>query len=242
MRAYPSTINARAGADAVLTVHALRRDGFEGEIDLALMDPPAGFSLSGAVIPAGQDHVTITVRLPVQPRDEPWHLRMAGVASIDGRRIGHQARPADDQMQAFAYHHLVPAQELMVLAIGRGASSRIASKTPAVVSVGHETLVVFTVPSGRGSDRAVAELREAPEGISVGPCHLRGTRLEVALRCDPAKLKTGWRGNLILEAFTERESQPGKVSRSSLGLLPALPIAITPAGSPEALAAISSRD
>ena len=43
LRVVPSSINVRAGAAVPITVHALRRDGFNGPIDLELKDAPAGF-------------------------------------------------------------------------------------------------------------------------------------------------------------------------------------------------------
>ena len=38
---------------------------------------------------------------------------------IEGREIVRQAVPAEDMMQAFIYHHLVPMQDLLVAVIGR---------------------------------------------------------------------------------------------------------------------------
>ena len=51
LRVTPPEINAGAGTTVPITVHALRRDGFSGDIALALKDAPAGFALSGAVVP-----------------------------------------------------------------------------------------------------------------------------------------------------------------------------------------------
>ena len=45
LRVVPSSINARAGATVPLTVYALRRDGFAGDIALQLKDAPAGFRM-----------------------------------------------------------------------------------------------------------------------------------------------------------------------------------------------------
>ena len=64
LRVVPSSVNARAGTAVPITVHALRRDGFDGPIDLELKDAPAGFSLSGAKIPAGQAKVRLTLTVP----------------------------------------------------------------------------------------------------------------------------------------------------------------------------------
>jgi len=44
LRVVPSTINARAGATVPITVYALRKDGFSGEIALSLKDAPAPIS------------------------------------------------------------------------------------------------------------------------------------------------------------------------------------------------------
>ena len=71
LRVVPSSINARAGTAVPITVHALRRDGFNGPIDLELKDAPAGFSLSGATIPAGQAKVRLTLTVPLDPDGRP---------------------------------------------------------------------------------------------------------------------------------------------------------------------------
>ena len=78
-----------------VTVYALRKDGFDGEIALALKDAPAGFALSGARMPGGQDQVRITLTAPPSRRsDEPCActLRAATIAGQDGGR-GRRCRP-----------------------------------------------------------------------------------------------------------------------------------------------------
>jgi hypothetical protein len=118
LRIAPSAINARAGAQVAVTVYAIRRDNFAGPIALSLRGGPAGFSLSGKV-PAGQDQAQVTLTVPRTALDEPVSLDVEGAASIQGRPVVRRAVPADDMMQAFAYHHLVPAQELLVMVLGR---------------------------------------------------------------------------------------------------------------------------
>ena len=120
LRVVPSSVNARAGTAVPITVHALRRDGFNGPIDLELKDAPAGFRLSGAKIPAGQAKVRLTLTVPLQPGQAPTALRMEGRATIAGGEVRRPAVPADDMMQAYYYRHLVPAQEWLVDIIGRG--------------------------------------------------------------------------------------------------------------------------
>jgi hypothetical protein len=64
LRLVPSAINLRNSSSAAVTVHALRRDGFTNAITLSVKDAPNGVTLSGGVIPAGQDQVKATSRTP----------------------------------------------------------------------------------------------------------------------------------------------------------------------------------
>jgi hypothetical protein len=129
LRVVPSTINVRAGATVPVTIHALRRDGFNGEIRIVAQDAPSGLVLSGARIPAGAEVARMTLTAPPTARSDAPTLRLVGVASIAGAQVTHPAVPADDMMQAFAYHHLVPAQELRLKISDRGATRRPGTRT-----------------------------------------------------------------------------------------------------------------
>ena len=50
----PAWSTRLTGTIVPITVYALRRDGFDGEIALALKDAPPGFTLSGGRVPAGR--------------------------------------------------------------------------------------------------------------------------------------------------------------------------------------------
>ena len=127
LRIVPSAINIRGGATASVTVYALRKDGFSDEITLNLKDAPEGFTLAGARVPAGQDQASLMLRSPAQPTATPVTLHVEGSATIQGRTVSHPAVPAEDMMQAFAYQHLVPAQELKV-AVSKGFASKSSAK------------------------------------------------------------------------------------------------------------------
>ncbi|MCX7824842.1 MAG: PPC domain-containing protein [Verrucomicrobiae bacterium] len=127
LRVTPSSINARAFACTPITVYALRKDGFAGDITLALKDAPAGFTLSGGWVPETQQVARLTLSVPPMFTKEPITLVLEGRATIEGREVVRQAVPAEDMMQAFAYRHLVPAQEMKVAVAGLGPG-RFASK------------------------------------------------------------------------------------------------------------------
>jgi hypothetical protein len=114
LRLTPSSVSIRAGGTVPILVHALRKDGFDGEIDVVLKDAPAGFKLSGGRIPAGHDQVRVKLTVPRKAPYKLFALQMEGHASIGGHTIKRLAVPADDVMQAFLYRHLVPAQEFLL--------------------------------------------------------------------------------------------------------------------------------
>ena len=118
LRVVPPSINARAGTSVPIMVHALRRDGFSDAIALSLVDAPPGFVLSDGWVPAGEENVQLMLTVPPAPTEEPISLRMAGRAMITGREIRRPAIPAEDMEQAFSYHHLIPAEDLLVSVTG----------------------------------------------------------------------------------------------------------------------------
>jgi len=122
LRAVPSSLTARGAASVPITVYALRKDGFSGEIALAVKDGPKGTSLRDGLVPAGEDLARITLAVPPLREKEPFSLTLEGRATIDGREVSHPVVPAEDMMQAFEYRHLVPSQELKVEVAGRSMS------------------------------------------------------------------------------------------------------------------------
>ena len=236
LRIVPSTINVRAGGTVTLTAYTFRRDGFDGDITLGLKDAPKGFSLGGGRIPSGQESVRLTLTAPVTPSVEPQNLTVVGFAAIAGKRVGHVAVPAEDMMQAFAYRHLVPAQELKVQLTGRAAGLHVISQLPIALVPGGFSRIMISTPPARSVGEVKFELVEPPPGVAIVRCESAKDHINVVLSCDATKVKPGDRGNLILQAFGERagtakDKTAPRVQRSSLGTVPAVPFDI--AGRPE---------
>lgn len=235
LRVVPSSINIRGGTSTALTVYALRKDGFSGDIDLALKDPPGGFRLGGAKIPAKQDQVRITLTVPPMPQEEPLSLSLEGRAKIRGRVIVRPAVPAEDMMQAFAYRHLVPAKELLASVAGRAMprkAVRILSATPVKIPIGGMARVEVGAPTNTPMGRIKLELSEPPDGITIKSVSAVGEGSEIVLQSDAAKASLGTKGNLIVYAYLEKDGRPGGGNpqknnrRIPIGALPAVPYEI----------------
>jgi len=235
LRVVPASVNVRGGATVPITVYALRKDGFSGEIAMALKDAPAGFALGGARVPANQDQVRLTLTAPPTPSPEPLTLSWEGRATIQGREVVRPAVPAEDMMQAFAYRHLVPAQEMKVAVSGRFASRspvRILGESPVRIPAGGTARVQIAAFTGPSVGKVHLELSDPPDGIAIKNVSPSGGGTEIVLQCDAAKAKPGLQGNLIVNAFADAPELPGKAKaqapqrRRPLGALPAIPFEV----------------
>ena len=236
LRVTPSSLNVHSGASVPITVHVLRRDGFSGPIRLNLKGATQGLSLSGAQVPEGQDQMTFTLNVASQTRFEIFDLRMEGRAKIDGREVVREAVPADDMMQAFAYRHLVPAQELKVAVVGpfrnqRNAvdRARILSALPLRIQTNGTVSVSVHLPVGPRFSKVQYELSDAPDGIHIKDSYATN----IVFQADPEKVRPGTNLNLIVKVSAQPPAPAGgatnAVRRSvALGTLPAIPVEVLP--------------
>jgi hypothetical protein len=209
LRVVPSSINVRAGMSEPITVYALRHDGFNGEIKLGVKDAPWGFALSGARIPANQNKVQLTLTAPPAPRDEPYELVLAGLATIQGRPVAHQAKA------------------LKVDVAGRGAPFRVLTRMPMRIPAGGTMHLQVAAPAARNLANIQLELSDAPAGMKIQQSSMQGEAVDVILSCDATKVKPGLQGNLLFNASGERtnpnaQNAANRVQRVPLGAVPAI--------------------
>jgi hypothetical protein len=233
----PSSISVPAGRAVPVSVHVSRKDGFNGDIELALKDAPAGFTLQGGRIPSGRDCIRMTLTAPQDPLDRPIVLHLDGRARIGEQTVIRPVVPAEDMMQAFAYRHLVPSQELMAAVTGpkrRGAGVELVGDTPIRIPAGGTAQVQVKTPKGPMLQDVNLELSDPPKGVTLQDVSVAPGLLTLVLKADPDVVKAGLTDNLIVEAFIEPASrqQDGKTAkqkqRVSLGVLPAIPFEIVP--------------
>ncbi|MGB2862988.1 MAG: hypothetical protein WBC05_06660, partial [Sedimentisphaerales bacterium] len=235
LRVTPSSISMRAGGTVPIWVHALRKDGFDGEIDVALKDAPAGFELCGGRIPAGRNRVRVTLTVPAKAPAEPVAIQLEGRARIGGQTIRRPAVAADDVMQAFLYRHLVPAQEFLVFiqkARWGIPPVKLAGNSPVRIPAGGSAQVRIKT-AGRANFKGVQlQLNEPPEGLSMHDVTVVPNGLSFQLKADKDAMQSGFADNLIVEAFREsvvkqKDGKPkGQKRRNSMGVFPAIPIEI----------------
>ena len=238
----PSAINVPVGGVAALRVHAFRKDGFDGDIEVGLKDARTGVVLSGARIPRGRDSVQMTLTAPPgragpPAARRPFILHLEGRAAIQGKTVSRPVVPADQMMQAFAYWHLVPAQQLLVASSRSGAATGAAEivlpgSGPLRIPAGGTVQVRVKTPPSPMLASVQLELSEQPKGVTLGEVTAAPDGLAFAVKADSKAAQVGYADNLIVEAFAEVEGgSPGKNAatqrrRIALGVLPAIPFEI----------------
>ena len=247
----PASINLPAAGVVPITVHAVRRDGFDGAIDLKLKDAPNGFLLGGARIPKGCSRTRVTLAVPParRGRQSLLPLEIEGRARISGRTVRRMAIPAEDMMQAFGLRHLVPAQQLLVdlsRSSRRTPPLRLAKKRPARIPAGGTTEVRVEISGVPALDTIEFRLSDPPAGVTLVKTRTERRGVVLVLAAERGKAKVGLAENLIVEAYAQigaggkrakgakakrkkkkkKAAPPQNTRRQFVGVLPALPFEI----------------
>lgn len=232
LRIAPSSINLRPGRTIPATVLLIRRDGFDGAVTLHIKDGPPGLVIGGGMIPSGADTVRVSLTAPPEATAAPIKLAVEGEATIDGRIVRHTAVPAEDMVQAFAWHRLIPTQEAMLCVIGNDRRKPLWSvfENRLRLPIGGTALLRFAVPPGQSGNHIQLALNDPPEGIGIADVSQADGFLQVRISAD-LKVKPGLIGNLIAEASAVKpssasDSQAKNKRPISLGILPAIPFEV----------------
>ena len=129
LRVVPSSASFRSKGGTSVMVHAIRKDGFAGDIRLELKDSSEGFAARWVVLKAGQEQVRMALKTTLVRSNQPVPLQITGTAQINKREVKRLAVPAEDRMQAFLWRHLVPAEELLAF-VYNPADKPASKRTP----------------------------------------------------------------------------------------------------------------
>ncbi|MEN6301973.1 MAG: PPC domain-containing protein [Armatimonadia bacterium] len=234
LRMTPSSLQVPAGRLVPLCVHVLRKEGFQGEVEVGLSGAPVGFSLTGGRIPAGRDKVWMALATPGQAVGKPVAIRLEGKAKCGEAVVTRPVVPTEDMMQAFAYQHLVPSQELAVMVTQPlrmlPPVELVTLAEPLKVPAGGVAQVELKTLRGGMPPNLKLELKGAPEGLSIKDIAPTATGATVTVEVKPGTLKPGYVDNLLIETVVEMEARGGQGRtqkwRVAAGVLPVIPFEI----------------
>ena len=245
LRVTPASIMARAGQIVPITVFAMRHDGFQEDIEVALVNPPAGFELAGGVIPSSADKLRMTVTMPRQASAAPIALEMEGSAKqrSSGRELVRPAIPAENMMQAFIWNTLMPVENWNVVVSKKQTARlpfRVLMPSPRITLPSAGTLVLPVTPIDKDvrGDQLSLQLIEPLQGISAAIITNPLGAYAIELTVDRQQVERGLRGNLLIALTREVSLEPvssdpteavstRKPLRTDYGLLPAIPFEVS---------------
>lgn len=115
LRIDPSNLVIPAAGTTVMKISALRKEGFNGEIDVEVKGLPKGFKVSDNRMQKGDKSLRMTITAPTDAVQGSLDLKVVGVAqSATGGKIVRQALPAEELIQAFYIKHLIPTEDFKV--------------------------------------------------------------------------------------------------------------------------------
>lgn len=224
-----SAINIPLAGCAVFSVLAVRKDGWDGDIEIRLKNPLPGLEIQGGRIPKGKDSARMTLSFQAVSPPLPFALELEGRALVQGAWVSRPVKPADRMMQAFANLHYVQAQGLHLgfargrprffsISYGHGGSLPISAG-------GTAEAAVFVHPApGKDVSSLRLELVDPPAGIAIGEAMPGASGFSFIISADPRL--AGRSETLILRASAVLPGTPPKVV--DLGLLPALAVEVVP--------------
>ncbi len=196
--ALSKPISLRGGSTMALEVVAVRRDGFNGEIELAMDNLPPGVTATGLKIPAGKSRGTM---LLTAEQDAPRGLtisKFVGRAEIDGKPVVHDCHVASMAWPVANAWSEIPAPRLLAslpVSVGQSefAAITIAAKGPKTwEATAGETLKIPLAHIRRGdfsgATIGLSTLGAGFTGVPKFELNVAEDKSEVVL--DLAKLKT----------------------------------------------------
>jgi len=227
LRVVPDVQRVVKGDSVVVTVTADRRDGFAGEINLAVRGLPPGFAASDAMIPAGQPQAKLTITAPPDAPLNVFSPAIVATATLNNQPWTRTAVGAEDVMQAFSYRHVVPTKEFVVAVLETSLFSLSTNGPPQdglQVKQGAEAQVVVKAARKEGAKFPInLAVVDAPAGITVKTDPIPADKDEVPITLSvPKQAPAGWKVNVILNGTMST----GKETATRTA--PAIPIKILP--------------
>src|SRR5581483_1828908 len=156
----PENPNVPQGGARPLAVTATRLDGFDGEIEVKLLDVPPGFTATTAKIPAGQDIGQIILSASNEAKGS-FRLKAQGTGLANGQKLVRETR----NDQALSIVSVAPQPELLVFTNEQRLS----------VPPGEEAFVNISIKRQHGfAGRVPFEVVGLPPGVTLRDLGLNG--------------------------------------------------------------------
>ena len=238
VNSFPPNLTVPRGGTASFKAKVVRKDGFTGPVQLALQNDLGGLRLDSSVIPEGKTEMNLTVTAGNKVKEGISACRLEATGVVQGRKITRPVISAEDYMQAFAWKHLVPVSDQLVL---------VTPPMPYTLAFAVPSGKIFELTQGKESSIPIdlvrnpdfqvnlqLQLLDPPPGIILRNSSFRGgnkDRQMATLRVE-SKVNPGLYENLVLVAVAnvpvaDPENPDNKSKREKIFVTaPALPVVV----------------
>ncbi|MEI7904948.1 MAG: PPC domain-containing protein, partial [Candidatus Firestonebacteria bacterium] len=170
--AFPSGLTVPRGGSGSFRVRLLRKDGFNGPVIIALKSGSgSGLIIDHAVVPEGKNEALVNVNVPEDCIEGVKTFTLEGLAVINGSVAIRPVIAADEEMQAFAWKHLVEAESMVIL-VGKPApyafSYVLPENKPVDLMQGNESRIRLNISRAKDfAEPLQLQLTGAPEGLAI---------------------------------------------------------------------------
>jgi uncharacterized protein YdeI (BOF family) len=183
----PSTINIKRNGMAPLRAYIIRKDGFTGAVKLDLLNNKDNFELINNTIPQNRFSADLILKAPRTKLKKPLSISFQS-SSADGEIVS-EVFPADLQMQAFLYKHLVRRKTTRVNQLKYFAPKinyKILETKPLITKVDnhHAIDIKLEFQSKKVVDFLHIELYKAPSWLKLKNIKKEKTIIELQLLFD----------------------------------------------------------
>ena len=209
----PASLNIPADGSTLVKLHVQRINGFAGEVRVALDFPPLSIASEGGVIPADATEGVLTVSTDgVRFPRVVFGLALTATAEVGGQTVKRAVLPVRRYRVADAEHEQVFAEPMARSNAGLNPLRiNIAPKKPLVVPSAEAlrlTLFSSSLATHLGGLYEPVVIYP-PRGFTVEGVQRtnKQERAAVLLKCDPAVLKPGATGVLVLGCIKQDDAK-----------------------------------
>jgi hypothetical protein len=213
LRISPDLLPVGQGETAMVTVDALRQDGFDGEIGLAIEGLPEGAVASEAFIPAKQNQSRLTISAPADAPLGVVSPTFRGTAKIGEQPAVRTASAAEAMMQAFSLTQVVPTKEFAMSVVEPSGFSLCTNVSPSFglpIPQGGQGQVVVKALRKEGAKGQIGLITAGPTpGVNVRFAPITADKDEATITVTvPKGAAVGSRQSLVIRG----EMQAGKAT------------------------------
>jgi hypothetical protein len=220
-----------------LNVYAIRQDGFKGDIEIAVEGLPKGLAAAPQIVGGADKHAMLVIHAGEDaPEKYEGPIRVTGTATIAGKKVTHDARPASVTWGIQSPQNNSPAitrldRSVMIAVRGKAPLNVTATKDKVLVMVGDKIDIPLKMirhdPEFKGNFQVTPVQTELPLGVNFGAVTFAPGKDEQTLTLTTQVNAPMGRHSIVVRGFATIVPPGAAKGKTVNTILPVSPIELT---------------